>query len=366
MRKILITTGNHGGPQTYVGILKEHLSKGHRVRVIAFDEVSGPKGIKHFLFFLKILKESKGETIIFAQDPVSVGLPSSIASLILGKKLLLKIVGDYAWEQGVQRFGVKDSLDTFVLRDSYGLKVRFFKYIQKKVALGAVKIIVPSNYLKGVVSKWGVDQDKIIVIENSFKEKDLPTLGKEELRKKLGFESNEKIVISVGRLVPWKGFEKLIESMDLLDGAKLILVGDGPERKKIERLIEVSGAKILYFPKKGHGELLEYIKASDVFVLNTGYEGLSHLLIEAMALGTPIATTSFGGNSELLENGKSALFFEYNDADDIARKVSKLLKDTASSSELERNAKTLSSRYREGNMVPVTINLINKLYNENS
>ncbi len=51
------------------------------------------------LYFLKVLKRGLGVDVIYAQDPVSVGLPSVLAAQILNKKFLLKIVGDYAWEQ---------------------------------------------------------------------------------------------------------------------------------------------------------------------------------------------------------------------------------------------------------------------------
>ena len=60
--------------------------------------------------------------IIFAQDPVSVGFPAACAAKILRKKFLLKIVGDYAWEQGMQRFGISDLIDEFQ-RKKYGFAV---------------------------------------------------------------------------------------------------------------------------------------------------------------------------------------------------------------------------------------------------
>ena len=103
--KILITTGIYppdiGGPATYSKILIDELPK-HNINalVLGFGEVRRlPKIIRHFLYFLKILKKGWKADIIFAQDPVSVGLPAALAAKILGKKFVLKIVGDYAWEQ---------------------------------------------------------------------------------------------------------------------------------------------------------------------------------------------------------------------------------------------------------------------------
>ena len=59
---------------------------------------------------------------MYALDPVSVGLPASLAALVLGKKFILRVAGDYAWEQGRQRFGVTDELDEFQLK-KYGWRV---------------------------------------------------------------------------------------------------------------------------------------------------------------------------------------------------------------------------------------------------
>ena len=118
--KILIATGIYppeiGGPATYSKLLYDTLpSHNIEVEVLPYREVKNvPKIFRHFWYFLKVLRKGRGVDIVYAQDPVSVGLPSAIAALVLRKSFLLKIVGDYAWEQGRQRYGVEGSLDDFV------------------------------------------------------------------------------------------------------------------------------------------------------------------------------------------------------------------------------------------------------------
>jgi len=75
-----------------------------------------------------------------------------------------------------------------------------------------------------------------------------------------------------------------------------------------------------------------------VFALNTGYEGLSHLLLEALSLQTPIVTTNVGGNAELIEHNVNGLLVAYNDATQLKQAILTLLRDEMLRETLRRNA----------------------------
>ena len=85
--------------------------------------------------------------------------------------------------------------------------------------------------------------------------------------------------------------------------------------------------------------MLEYFKAGDIFVLNTGYEGFSHFLLEAMAMEIPIITTKVGGNAELIENGKEGILVEYNNKEELNKKIIELVKDETLTNRLVEQAK---------------------------
>ena len=115
--KVLIATSifppDIGGPATYSKILADELPKhGVDVDVLSYGFISheAPKIFRYLFYFLKIFKRAFGADLIYAQDPV-FGLAPCVASLILRKPFVLKVVGDYAWEQGVNRFGVKELLN---------------------------------------------------------------------------------------------------------------------------------------------------------------------------------------------------------------------------------------------------------------
>ena len=346
--RILIATGifppQIGGPATYSKLLLEELpQRGFSVQVVNFGSyLKLPKIIRHFVYSLNIIWRGFFTDIIYAQDPVSVGLPALLASKILRKRFYLKVVGDYAWEQElVESRKLKvESIEEFQYK-RYGVKTETRKKIERIVAKNAGKIIVPSEYLKKIVMLWGIEKEKIVVIYNGFNPP-LLTENRESLREKLGMKG--LCVLSVGRLVPWKGFSALIEMMSSLlrrnPETSLFIIGDGPDRELLEQKIIELGLKdnVFLLGKFSQEKLFEYIKASDVFALNTAYEGFSHQLLEVMALGTPIITTPAGGNTEIIQDHKNGILVPYNDSLSLEKAVEDLRADNELRNSIIKNA----------------------------
>lgn len=359
--KVLIATGSYapqiGGPATYVKILESLLPQHDiSVSVVSFHTVSKlPRIIRHIVFGYRVYKFGRDVDIIYALDPISVGIPSAIVSYVSKKRFLVRIAGDYAWEQGVQRFKVKDHLDVFSRKnDDYLIPVLLLKKLQKMVAEYAEKVIVPSKYFKGVIENWGIDSKKIKVIYSVAQE--LPFQGrKSDLRDMLRF--NGKIVASAGRLVPWKGFEVLISLTPRLikryPSFKLLIAGDGPLMERLSNLVE-SKKLDEYVALTGSLEqdvLFKYIRVADVFVLNTNYEGLSHQLLETMMIGTPVITTRVGGNPELIDDKINGLLVPFDNKDELYKSITSVLDNQGLSDKLVRNAKTKLKKFSADAMV---------------
>ncbi|MFH1661806.1 MAG: glycosyltransferase [Candidatus Falkowbacteria bacterium] len=387
-KNILIATGifppDIGGPATYVKTLCDELpEKGFNVKVVTYFDKNSKLNhsikiqnskfkifkinknrnlvIRYFNYFLRVLKLLNWANIVYVQGPVSEGLPSWLACKLRRKKYILKIVGDYGWEQGTQRFGVNDLLDEFQNK-KYNNSVERIRKIQKLVARGAEKIITPSEYLKNIVKKWGISDDKIKVIYNCVDPSHSTGRSKEEIKKELCLSGD--IILSAGRLVPWKGFELLIDLMPELLKAnpdfKLIIAGEGPEFEnlslkiknlELEKFIKLIG-------KVEHEKLLKYMKASDIFMLNTGYEGLSHVIIEAMQVGLPVITTNVGGNPEVVKNGENGLLVEYNNKEEIKNAILKLDKDVELKNKLVNNAKDNFGKFSKERMISEVIEFL--------
>ncbi|MCK5027881.1 MAG: glycosyltransferase family 4 protein [Candidatus Pacebacteria bacterium] len=367
---ILIATGIYppesGGPATYSKLLFDELPVlGIDVEVLPYRKVAHiPKIFRHSAYFLKVLQKGRNVDLIYAQDPVSVGFPAVCASVILRKPFVVKIVGDYAWEQGTQRFGVEDLLDEFSTKGGYGFTVGLMKKIELFVAKHAHTVVVPSNYLKKIVSNWGVDEDKISVVYNAF---DVPNLlfSKEKLREK--HKIKDTTLISVGRLVPWKGFKTLIEVFPKIQkkipNLCLVIVGDGADRKMLELYVSKNNLQesVRFTGQLSHNETLEHIAAADMFVLNTSYEGFSHLLLETMALKTPLVTTNAGGNPELIENRKEGLLVECDDREALANSIYELLEDTQKTQKYSESAFNKVSKFTKERMLKSIVELLSSV-----
>ncbi len=287
--RVLLATGIYppesGGPATYTKLLEDRLpALGFEVSVLPFRVVRHlPKVFRHIAYFFKCISAARSVDIVYAQDTVSVGLPAALAAMLLGKKFVVRVPGDYAWEQARQRFNVTDELDAFQSK-SYGLRVGLLRAMQRFVVRRARLVVVPSEYMKKLVSMWGVRRVERVYSSIDFTLQ--PVLPRE---KPEGF-----LVVTIARPVPWKGLDGLTRVVAREKGWSLKIV-DGLPR----------------------AEALGWVKAASVFVLNSTYEGLSHALIEAMSIGTPIVATRVGGNSELIEDGKEGILITAGSDDEL-------------------------------------------------
>ena len=309
-----------GGPATYAKLIEEELPHQNiAVTVVPYRSVRNiPKIFRHIAYFLKLLRLVRDTDLVYALDPISVGLPALLVAKIYRKPFLLRLGGDYAWEQGSQRFGVTKNLDEYTAENvGRSFPVRVLAWLQTLVATRAKIVIVPSAYLGRIVATWGVARERIHVIHSA--PKSLPiTWSYEDIREKLQFRG--EILVSAARLTPWKGMSTLIslvrQRRDRGIESSLIIVGDGPERLTLEAQVHALDlvAHVHFMGVQSKSELGEIIRAADVFILNTAYEGLSHQLLEVMSIGTPVITTAVGGNPELITDGVEGLLVAVNDS----------------------------------------------------
>ncbi|MEK7603681.1 MAG: glycosyltransferase family 4 protein [Patescibacteria group bacterium] len=385
MKRILITTGifppDIGGPASYAEALANHLnSQKIEVCVLTYSKqfrtgklyskypfkvirVWGkwPIWIKHFIFGAKLLGLARACDTIYALNVWSAGFPSFIASRIYGKKFIIKVAGDYAWEVGVGKNKVSLLINDFQRSKKKGWIGVLYK-LQGMVCRKADAVIVPSKYLAGIVAGWGVPESKIKVIYNGadFKSSDL---SKEEARNKIGIHGN--IILSVGRLMPWKGFRMLIKIMpqllELGQFTRLVIVGDGPDKKTLELMIKNMGLdkKVFIVGKKSKDELAVYLASADIFILNSGYEGFSHQILEAMICGVPVIASVAGGNKEVITQGENGFLVRYNDEFNIIEAIKTIWREPGLKGELAAAGKKTVQKFSSDKMFEETIKILN-------
>lgn len=356
-----------GGPATYARMIEAGLpGHGFTIKVVPFGTVRHlPKIIRHLVYCWRLYKVAEDTNAIYSLDSISVGLPALLVARIRRVPLIVRLGGDYAWEQGRQRFGVADTLDDYTKRrNKQGFRVRILASLQDFVVSNAVQVIVPSQYLKSIVATWkGVDETKISVVYSALFPLETSD-SKESLRKQFGYQGT--VLVSAARLVPWKGFSVLLRSVKELvekHDVTLVIAGDGPERNRLESEAKKLGVfeQVRFVGSLSKDALAATIKASDIFVLNTGYEGLSHQLLEVMDLGIPIVTTKVGGNIELIEDGVQGLLVPYNDSRALVGAVERLIVNPVMMTQYVQNARLRTKSFDQAVVQEELVNILNTI-----
>ena len=143
---------------------------------------------------------------------------------------------------------------------------------------------------KEAFSNYPVSYKNLLsVINNCVEEADL-SVTKDEARVELGITNSKKIITCVGRLHDQKNHEVIIRAMKHVDNAILYLAGDGPLRKSISNLIANNKVqeKVVLMGDLERVQVQRLLRASDVFIIPSKYEGLSNSLIEALSYGLPV------------------------------------------------------------------------------
>jgi glycosyltransferase involved in cell wall biosynthesis len=168
-----------------------------------------------------------------------------------------------------------------------------------------------------------------------------------------------RVLGTVARLVPQKGLDHLIDSLPVLletePSTRLLLVGDGPLRRALERKAENLGvSEAVSFT--GHlDRVVEAYRAMDVLVLPSRYEGFGLVLAEAMAMGVPIVATNVVGIEDVVTNGSNGLLVPYGDPIALAGAALRLFEDLPLRERLvSRGHQEASSRYTREQMAART------------
>ena len=355
--RLVIATGTFApdvsGPATYVAELVPALqARGWQVTVVTYGEGSTnypyklmrvsrhhPLLLRYWLYMVAVYQQAVQADLVYIQGPVSEGLPGMFGAWLAGKKFVLKVVGDYAWEQAqVQNHDARTIAEFQSTPQNDISRTKLWRWIERWVARHARVVITPSKYLQGIVAGWGVEQARRKVILNSFHTPKIDNESREKIRERLDLST--PTIVSIGRLVPWKGFTELIRALvkvqHQIPDVRLVIIGDGPEYGRLQEAIkanQLQGA-VQLMGQLPFEQTFNYLQSADCLVLNSSYEGLSHVLLEGMAAGVPIVATDVCGNSEVIEDKHSGLLVPWNDQIALVSAIVELLKNRDLSSGL--------------------------------
>jgi len=204
----------------------------------------------------------------------------------------------------------------YILKRVGIFKKWFYQIFQKADYFQAISSFL-SNWAIGNGIKTGE------IIPNGV---DLEIFKSKEDRK----NKNEKIVLTVSRLVKKNGVDDLIKAGEYLNFPfKILIIGVGPDEEKLKELVRSKGLedKVIFKGQVDYDQLPEHYVSADVFVRPSLSEGLGNVFLEAMACGLPVIGTEVGGIPDFLKDKETGLFCEVSNPQDIAEKIKEILKD---------------------------------------
>ncbi|HVW90824.1 MAG TPA: glycosyltransferase, partial [Gaiellaceae bacterium] len=228
------------------------------------------------------------------------------------RPLVAKLVSDPAYERA-RRYGLfAGSLEAF--QSSTGPAVAALKRLRTWSLRRAGRIVVPSEYLAAMAREWGLDRTRVEVLVNPAP----PPATVEPAA------LEPDTFVFVGRLTEQKALPILLAAIDRVPGARLVIVGDGPERAALETraspAVRFAGA----LPREA---VLAHLAGARAAVLSSAWENLPHAAVEALAVGTPVVSTAVGGVPEVVHDGENGLLVPPNDVEALAAALRSVLED---------------------------------------
>jgi len=237
----------------------------------------------------------------------------------------------------------------------------FDKFWQRRIIKRADAITAISNHLADFARKYN-KKAPISVIPNGVDINKFTLSSDRVPRRMTGQNPNQKTIITVSRLVRKNGVDILIKAVKELRtmNHELLIIGDGPERKKLEKLAKNLGIaeKVKFLGNIPNEKIPEHLVEADIFVRPSRSEGLGTAFLEAMAAGLPLIGTLVGGIPDFLKDQETGLFCEPDNPDGLAEKINRLLTDENLRANLIKNGKELIEKKYSWNTIAEQMRMV--------
>jgi phosphatidylinositol alpha-1,6-mannosyltransferase len=240
----------------------------------------------------------------------------------------------------------------------YGSKGMVKRWLFDKIYHKSTRIISISEFTKELLlSNFNVSPKKVSVVHCGINIKNF-TVPKEEitsLKERFG-SSNEKIILTLARLIPRKGQDVVIEALptviEKIPNIRYIIVGDGPDKERLRELVDRYNlnSHVIFAGPVPDDKIIGYYDMCDIFVMPSReerekVEGLGISFLEAGARGKPVIGGRHGGVPEVIVDGETGLLIDPTNVEELAQAIIKLLQDDRLAKEMGRKGKERVFRY---------------------
>ncbi len=324
----------------FTGLPREEIVEGvvvHRVPVLGRVSLPTATFISLITFApaalfagIRIMKKTKFD-VVYAQFVIPSGLPAAWLSMLFRVPFVLTFVGGDIYDPSKGISPHRHMLLRAVIR-----------WIASRAH---ARTAISTDTKTRTIELHGVLQP-ITVVPIGLKPQHIP----EASRDAFGFLEEDIICISIGRLVPRKGYDILLSAWKSVPRAKLIIIGDGPLKAHLQTVVEkyYLAERVQLMGQVDETAKFQLLSLSDVYVSAAQHEGFGIVFLEAMRAGLPIVATNDGGQTDFLIDGEHALLTAPHDDSAIAKAVNTLIDTTELRMVMgERNKKEVKKYYLE-------------------
>lgn len=287
--------------------------------------------------------------VIHAHHPAPMGSAARDKAEKLGIPLVFTHhtrYQEYAQSMGISEDLVKDVVER-MLAD----------YMQR-----CQHIIAPSESIKRMIRETYGITERVTVVPTGIDLKPYETADGSAIRRERGWKDDEFVVISVGRLAVEKNFDTLVEAltqvMQRRPEVRLALIGDGPDRKTLQKQCQEAGVaeRVDFVGQVPFDDVPRYLKAADAFAFASITETQGLVTLEAMATELPVAAVDATGTSDIVEDGVDGLL-SADDAGALAEQVERIAADPELRAKLREGAKAKAAHYEMKNVASKMIDV---------
>jgi len=248
----------------------------------------------------------------------------AFATWVARTPLVFKLTSDPAHERSLRYRLHRVGADEF--QRLGGARIRMLRRARNLALRRAAHVVSPSAWLRELSLSWGVSPDRVTVLPNPASTPEA-LADRAELRRRHGFEG--PTLVFAGRLTPQKSLEVGLEALAMSDGVTLLIAGEGPERADLERRtekLELDG-RIRFLGPCSRETVFELLRAADAALLSSSWENFPHMVVEALAVGTPVLATRTGGVAEIVTDGENGLLVPPGQPEALAAAIARFFGD---------------------------------------
>jgi len=320
-----------GGAERVVSLLSKYFNEnGFDVKIVLFDnkieydyggkiiDIFTPASKNYMIKLLRLFQRIKKLRKIFKKEK-----PDYIFSFMESSNFASILTG----------FDVVVSVRNNPERKHNWYQKLLMKYLYKRE--NVKKVVTVSKEIEKILNtKYKIQNTKTIYN---------PLIIDENYKIKENLQKYQPFILGVGRLHEQKNFELLINAFNRTKAkkyTKLLIVGEGEEREKLEELIDALNLRSKVFLVGKKFNIKDYYLQCDMFVLSSKYEGFPNVLVEALSNGCAcIATDCPTGPNEIIKYNENGLLIENNNEEELRDSIDKLFFDKSLKEELRKNAK---------------------------